>query len=99
MARLRADEATLQQVRGVLAAAMETGLDAAEALDRAGLIMHPALVNYVAQEALSELAEVLDEIQVKQLAKVLGQRMPTSPLDTKRYIAEWIRQASKADPS
>lgn len=99
MARPKADEVSLQQVRRVLAEAMGRGADPAEALDRAGLIMHPALANYVAQEALSELAKVLDEIQVKQLAKVLGQRMPTSPLDTKRYIAEWIRQASKAGPS
>lgn len=97
MARPRADEASLQQVRRVLAEAQRKGSDPAELLDRAGLIMHPALGLMIAREALGELARVLDEIKVAQLAKVLGQRIPTTALDTKQYIVQWIRDAADAD--
>lgn len=91
MPQTRADEATLRQVRDVLADAAQRGHDPAEALDRAGLLWFSQRVHEVRRLTLVDLAEVLDEIQVKVLASVQQQRMPSSPLDAKRLIVGWLR--------
>lgn len=87
---MRADEGTLQQVRVVLASAMERGADPAEALDKAGLLMFNARTVHLQRAALRRLADVLDEIGVDQLAAVVESRMPLTALDTKRLIVKWI---------
>ena len=89
MPRLQADLDTLQRVRVVLADAMERGLDAAEALDRAGLLLYQARTLQITANMLYDTADVVDQTTVPQIAA--PDRMPTSPLDTKRQIATWLR--------
>lgn len=92
---LRADEETLQRVRVVLADAMEKGVDAAEALDRAGLVMHLALAESIRVDTVNHVAQVLDMVTVEQVAQMVKERMPTSMLDAKRQLVAWLRGTVK----
>ena len=89
---LHADLDTLQRVRVVLAEAMNRGADAAEALDRAGLLMFPARVDAIHKDILNHVAHVVEVATIKQIATEVEERMPTSPLDTKRQIVALLRQ-------
>ena len=89
MPRLQADMDTLQRVREVLALALERNLDAAEALDRAGLLLYSKRTMQITANMLYDTADLVDQMTVRQLAA--PDRMPTSPLDMKRQIATWMR--------
>ena len=95
MARPSADLDTLAEVRKVLALAERRGEDAAEALDRAGLLSYPARDSMVRALALRMSAQVLDELQVSQIAASLAERMPMTSLDTKRLCVAWLRLAAE----
>lgn len=87
---LRADLDTLQRVRAVLADAAQRGLDPAETLDQAGLLDHPVKTAAGMKATLTGTARMLEEYQVSQLARVTGQHMPTTALDTKRLVVAWL---------
>ncbi len=89
MAKPSADLDTLQRVREVLALAMERGLDAAEALDRADLLLHRTRTLQITANMLYESADLVDQLTVKQVAG--SERMPASPVDMKRQVASWMR--------
>lgn len=91
---LHADLDTLQRVRVVLAEAMEKGWDPAEALDRAGLLDHPAKKDAGVKAALVGAARMLDEYQVAQLAAEVSMRMPQTALDTKRLVVSWLEHTA-----
>lgn len=87
----RADEETLQRVRVVLAEAMDKGLDAAEALDRAGLLSFEERDVHLRIRNLGNISDMVDVVTVKEIARAVEERMPTSALDTKRQIVAWLR--------
>lgn len=89
---MRADEATLQRTRMVLTEAMGKGADPAEALNKAGLLWFPQREAQHRGDALRRAAQVLDEMQVSQLAQVTNSRMPLTALDTKRVVVTWLGQ-------
>lgn len=89
---LHADLDTLQQVRVVLAEAMEKGFDAAEALDRAGLLAFKERDNRIVVDTMNHVAHVVDTATITQIATQVQERAPTSPLDTKRQIVALLRQ-------
>ena len=91
----RADEETLQRVRVVLAEAMERGHDAAEALDRAGLLHFSDRVHEVRRLTLLGAAETFDVMNVKQVAAMVQERMPTSTLDGKRHLVLLLRKMAQ----
>lgn len=91
---IHADLDTLQRVREVLANAMEKGWDAAEALDRAGLLDHPAKVAAGMKATLTGTARMLDEYQVSQLATIVSARMPMTALDTKQLVVRWLEHTA-----
>lgn len=90
----RASEEVLQQIRVVLAKAMEKGVDPAEALDRAALIHTMDRSLQTRRTTLATVADTLDEIGCKQLAETLGERLATTPLDMKRQIVAWLRETA-----
>lgn len=92
---LRADERTLQQVRAVLAEAMERGHDAAEALDRAGLLSFEERDVQLRTRLVGNIADMVAALTVKEVSRVLDERMATSPLDMKRQIVTWLRKIEK----
>lgn len=94
MPRLQADLDTLQRVRVVLADAMERGLDAAEALDRAGLIHHEALAARIVSDAIQRAAEVVDGTSMDQVARELSERQASSPLEAKRQIVALLKRVT-----
>lgn len=96
MPRLQADMDTLQRVRVVLADAMERGLDAAEALDRAGLLTYEALRVRARVQTIGDIATAVEVITPDQVARELSQRQATSAGEMKRQIAEYLRSASQA---
>lgn len=89
---MRADEATLHRVRAVLAEAMSKGADPAEALNKAGLLWFAQREAQHRGDALRRAAQVLDEMQVAQVAEVTNSRMPLTALDTKRVVVKWLGQ-------
>jgi hypothetical protein len=95
MAKMQADLDTLQQVREVLASAMERGEDAAEALDRAGLLLFPDGVTQIRTNVIAQLGGLVDAVSVRQVHQYLQEREPTSPGDMKRQIAAWISGSVK----
>lgn len=92
MRSVHADLDTLQRVREVLAEAMADGSDAAESLDRAGLLWYSARELEMCAEVFGRAAQVLDEMNIRQLAQSVQERMPTSSLDTKRQVVAWLRK-------
>lgn len=92
-----ADLDTLQQVRVVLAEAAKKGHDPAEALDGAGLLDHPAKSAMRTREILVNTADLLDGLGVKEVATIVGQRMPTSTLDMKRVTVAWLMHLATGD--
>lgn len=88
---LHADLDTLQRVRVVLADAMNKGGDAAEALDRAGLLSFEERDIALRARNLGNIADMVDVVSVREIARAVNERMPTSPLDTKRQIVAWLR--------
>lgn len=95
MAKLHADIDTLQQVRAVLADAAERGLDAAEALDRAGLLHYGAREKKIRAEAVGRASDAVDVITVDQVAKELQERQPSSPGEMKRQIAYYLQLVAR----
>lgn len=91
---LHADLDTLAQVRVVLADAAARGADAAESLDRAGLLWFPARMEALRVDTVNHVAQVLDAVQIKQVAQALTERMPTTPLDAKRVLVTWLRKVA-----
>jgi hypothetical protein len=90
MATKRPSEEVMEQTRRVLRVARERGVDPVVALDDAGLLLHPALRASLIAQAMDNIADLIDEASVKQLVPT-GERMPATPLDTKRIIVGWIR--------
>ena len=86
----KADLATLQRVRTCLTQAASRGEDPALALEKAGLLWFPQRYRESVSASLSLTATSLSEHTIKQLAG--DQRMPTSPLDTKRLVVTWLEQ-------
>lgn len=92
-----ADLDTLQRVRVVLAEAMKKGQDAAEALDHAGLLDHAAKSAMRTREIIIDLANLLDELNVGQVASAVNKRHPTSTLDMKRIVVSWLLAMATGD--
>ena len=90
MAQMRPSEQVMEQTRRVLKVAQDRGVDRVLALDDAGLLLYPALRAAIIAHALDDIADLIDEATVKQLVPT-GDRMPTTPLDTKRVIVGWLR--------
>lgn len=86
----KADLATLQRVRTCLTQAAARSVDPALALEQAGLLWYPQRYRESVSASLSLAATALSEHTIKQLAG--AQRMPTSPLDTKRLVVGWLEQ-------
>lgn len=91
MGRLKADLDTLQRVRVVLADAMQRGLDAAEALDTAGLLFHHEKRRQIAAQTVEAFAQAVDEASVDHIARLLSERQATSPGEMKRQIVSYMR--------
>lgn len=91
MPRMQADLDTLQRVRVVLADAMERGLDAAETLDRAGLLFYRERRRQIAVETVEMFAEAIDGTSVDQVARLLSERQATSAAEMKRQIVGYMR--------
>lgn len=83
-------EEVKEQARRVLKVAQQRGVDRAVALHDAGLLLFPQLRAAIIAQALDDIADLVDEASVKQLVPT-GDRMPTTPLDTKRVIVGWLR--------
>ena len=92
---LHADLDTLQRVRVVLADAMNKGADAAEALDRAGLLSFEERDVALRARTVGNVADMVDVVTVKEIARAVQERMPTSPLDTKRQIVAWLMKVKE----
>ena len=90
MAQPRPSEQIMEQTRRVLKVARERGVDPVLALDDAGLLLYPQLRAGIIAQALDDITDLIDEASVKQLMPV-GDRMPTTPLDTKRAVVNWLR--------
>lgn len=88
--RLTSDDRS--SVRKVLERAKTAGVDPVVALNREGWIATAELRVLWVANALDEIAVMLDDMTIKQIADLLERRMPTSPLDAKRYIVEIIRK-------
>jgi len=96
MAQLRPSEEVMEQTRRVLKVAQERGADRVLALDDAGLLLYPQLRAAIIAQALDDIAKLIDEATVKQLL-MIGNRMPTTPLDTKHVLVNFVRlQAVRA---
>jgi len=90
MGQLRPSEEVLMQARRVLKVAQERGVDRVLALDDAGLLMYPARRLQIAKDILTQVTDLIDEASVRGLTP-RTQRMPATPLDTKRVIVSWLR--------
>ena len=93
MAKPRADQETLDKVHRVLADAAARGVDPALALDDAALLWTDRRYREAVAASVTVLATLLDETALKQIAA--GERMPTSPMDTKRLIIGWLRKRAQ----
>ena len=94
----KADEATIVKVRALIGEAHAKGVDPALLLDRHGMLSYPARTRAMAAQTLSEAAEVLDQMTVRQLAG--EDRLASAAADTKRHVVSWLRRsAAEVDAS
>lgn len=97
MGKMSADLDTLQQVRVVLADAMERGLDPAESLDKYGLLSYPAKDRELVRQTLHHAADVLRELTAGQLSG--EEKAAITAMDMKRFVELWLRaQSAKYRP-
>lgn len=68
------------------------------ALDELGLLWHPARLQSAQADALDQVAGMLEQTSIRDLAATVipgvprnSIRLPTSPLDTKNLIIQWLR--------
>lgn len=87
----RIDPVTADQVRQVMAAARHRGADTVTALNRAGLLRHPAQQREDQIKLLRMLSQSLDQIST-DLMGIKG--LPKTPLDLKRWVINYINGIS-----
>lgn len=95
MALPQVDNQTAALVRAALARATRDGIDPVRALDREGLVAHPARRLQERRELILKVASALDEATMAQLAGT-GVRIPGNALDTRRMIVAWLRAMATA---
>lgn len=86
----RAEAEVLAAVRGCLDRCVRTGADPVAALDRLGLLRSDKELRAAAARAVGEATADLEKTTVTQLAVLLGQVRPQTPLDTKGVIQRWL---------
>lgn len=95
---LRIDGPTAAQVRACITKSGQRGSDVVRALDDLGLLWHVAKQRLVQADTLDQAAGLLEHLSMRDLAATVipgvprnAIRLPTSPLDTKNLIVQWLR--------
>lgn len=93
---IRADSETKAHVRAALHRSATRGTDQVQALDDLGLLWSPDKQKQVMREAAQMVADLLQQSTLRQITPP-GERVPQTPLDTKRVIEQWIRQMGEGN--
>jgi len=94
----RIDGPTAAQVRACITKSAQRGSDVVRALDELGLLWYPGKQDQVTAAVLGSAAKLLEQLSMRDLAATVipgvprnSIRLPTSPLDTKSLIVQWLR--------
>jgi hypothetical protein len=92
---LHVDEGTAALVRRALLKCADKGTDPVRALDELGYLHYAEKMRETMAHTLMDAARMLDESTVQQVAGG-RQRAPSSPLDMKRQVVDWLQRQAEA---
>lgn len=83
----RIDEQTANKISLIVKACREHGADPVAALDRAGYLVHPAMVQMFRDQTIREIYNLINQATPTQLG---GGRVPATAAEMKRCILKTI---------